>query len=202
MQELEASASIQRGVLRSQGNGPDIGAFEALPFQITVTTLEDENDGDLNLDDISLREAILFSSSGATINFASSLLDADSGKGTIQLDLGKLVINKDLTINGLGADKLTISGQNTSQVFRVDNGQDDSQITVEITGLTIADGRANGGGGIYNNQEVLTIRDSVISGNEAFGMGGGGIFSAPSSSDVSSTIHLIDSVLRQQYDHW
>ncbi len=148
-----------------------------LPFQITVSTLEDENDGDLDLDDISLREAILFGRPGATINFASNLIYADAGfgEGTIGLQLGELVINKDLTINGLGADKLTISGNNASGIFNIDDGDAFNSLDVNISGLTIADGNANFGGGIFNKEELL-ISNSTIRDNTAQ-FSGGGIFS-------------------------
>ncbi|NEP12654.1 MAG: DUF4347 domain-containing protein [Symploca sp. SIO2C1] len=176
----------QRGVLRPQGDGVDIGAFEALPFQITVTTLKDE----VNLSDneISLREAVQFSSPGATINFASNLIYADAGfgEGTIGLQLGELVINKDLTINGLGADKLTISGNNASRIFNIDDGNNSNLMDINISGLTIADGNANFGGGIFNQEELL-ISNSTIRDNTAQ-FSGGGIFSGGRLNIENSTI--------------
>lgn len=169
----------QRGVSRPFGINSDIGAVEFVPLpnvsNITVDTLEDENDGDLSFGDVSLREAILFSSAGGTINFDASLSSQNVGfgKGTIGLQLGELVINKDLTINGLGANNLTISGNNASRVFQIDDGNDSNLINVEIEGLTIANGKTqNQGGGIYNS-ENLTISNSTISKNFVADTGGG-----------------------------
>ena len=161
-------------------DAPDIGAFEAdtdsiydLPFlppeptSRIVTTLDDEDDGDLSVDDISLREAILESNSGDTITFDPSL----SG-GKITLTLGELTVDKSLNITGLGADKLTIDADNKSRVFNVDNGSD-TDLDVTIAKLTISGGNAaeEGGGGI-NNHENLTVNKSIISDNAASSGGG------------------------------
>ncbi|NER50270.1 MAG: DUF4347 domain-containing protein, partial [Symploca sp. SIO1A3] len=178
----------QRGVLRPQGSGFDIGAFEALPFQITVTTLEDEDDGNLNPNDISLREAILFGSPGATINFDPSLTG-----GTIELTLGELLINKDLTIDGLGADKLTISGNNTSRVFKVDDGNPNNLINLEISGLTIAEGSTDEGGGIFST-ETLSITNSTIRNNQA-GDTGGGLY------NDGGILNIYNSIIRDNIGH-
>ena len=136
-----------------------------------VTTLEDEDDGDLSLTDISLREAILYSNSGDTISFDDSLKNE-----TIVLTLGELAINKSLTIQGFADSELTIDGNDKSRVFNVDNNFDLID-DVTINNLTITGGNAgnNSGGGIIN-EENLTINNSVITGNSAEGSGGG-IFS-------------------------
>ena len=67
--------------------------------EVVVSTLEDENDGDLSVGNLSLREAIAQAESGDTITFDSSL----SG-GTITLSEGELGIDENLSIRGLGAD--------------------------------------------------------------------------------------------------
>ncbi len=150
-------------------------------ISLTVDTLVDENDGVLIPGDVSLREAILFALPGATIDFDSSLAG-----GTIDLTLGELVIDKDLTINGLGADQLTISGNNTSRIFNIDDGDAFNSLDVKIRGLTIADGDANFGGGIFNEEQLL-ISSSTIRDNTAQ-FSGGGIFSGGRLNIESSTI--------------
>lgn len=72
----------------------------------TVNTLVDENNG-INVGGVSLRDAIAAANtaSGAdVILFDSSLL------GTIILSNGQLTITDALTINGLGANLLSVSG--------------------------------------------------------------------------------------------
>ncbi len=164
-----------KGFERVLFDASDIGAFEAdtdsiydLPFlppeptSRIVTTLDDEDDGDLSADDISLREAILESNPGDTITFDPRLSD-----GKITLTLGELAVDKSLNITGLGADKLTIDADNKSRVFSVDNGSD-TDVDVAIAKLTITGANAGeeGGGGI-DNHENLTVNQSIISGNSA-----------------------------------
>ncbi len=125
----------------------------------------------------SLRQAILDASSGDTINF-------DPGLGSqITLTSGELQINKDLDIEGPGANKLTVNGNHTSRVFDIPT----AGVTVTISGLTISGGKAANGGGILNSGTV-TVTNSTLSGNSA--STGGGIFNFN-----SGTVTLTNSTL-------
>jgi hypothetical protein len=124
----------------------------------------------MNLDDAgfgSLRQAILDTPSGGTVDFEPGL------SGTVTLMTGELLIGKDLTIAGPGADVMTVSGNNASRVFNIA-----PNYTVAISGLTIAGGfDTSSGGGIYNGG-TLTVAGSAITGNAINGTGsvsGGGI---------------------------
>jgi hypothetical protein len=77
------------------------------------------------------------------------------------------------TIEGPGANLLTISGNHRVEVLRVAT----NSTTASLSGVTIAAGAAKYGGGIYNDG-TLTVSDCIISGNSASGSGegGGGIF--------------------------
>ena len=99
---------------------------------IMVTNTDDSGAG-------SLRQAIADAGIGDEITFAGTVT------GTITLTSGRLDINKNLTITGPGADVLTISGNNASRVFSISHG-----VEVTISGLTIANGDADWGGGIYS----------------------------------------------------
>lgn len=143
----------------------------------TVTNLNDAGAG-------SLRQAILDTPAGGTVDFQSGL------SGTIVLTSGELGIGKALTIDGPGAGVITVSGNKASRVFDVTGS------TVAITGLTITDGFAStgdasfnsGGGGLFiSNQSQVTITDCVISGNSS-AIVGGGINDTGTLSIVSSTI--------------
>jgi Planctomycete extracellular len=73
---------------------------------IAVNTLIDEADGSIVDGDIALRDAISLAPPGETINFSPALTSGCPTK--IILTLGELVINKNLNINGPGANFLTI----------------------------------------------------------------------------------------------
>jgi hypothetical protein len=92
--------------------------------------------------------------------------------GTITVGGVPLTILRDLTINGPGADKMTVDGASVSRVFKIDSG------AVTISGLTIAHGNpgvGSAGGGIYvEGLTPLTITNSTLSDNTA--NYGGGIF--------------------------
>lgn len=143
-----------------------------------VTKTADSNDGNCAVDDCSLREAIAAANQSPgdnRITFAASVFG--SQERTITLS-GELTIASDssLTINGTGANRLNISGNNNSRVFFVSPGAN-----VNINNLAITNGNAAGamsgsGGGIYNFRGTLTLDGVMVSGNRAInadGFGGG-----------------------------
>ena len=167
---------------------------------ITVDTLFDELDGSIVDGDISLRDAIAEADAGETIDFAPSL--TSGGAATIYLsDLNQLVVDKDLTIVGPGAEFLTIqafdsmsSGGQNSRAFLIYDGEL-SLSNVEISGLTLSGGYVtNGGlsvapGGAVFNTERLVLNGMAIVSNTADQ--GGGIFNSQSPAHLT----LVDSVV-------
>jgi hypothetical protein len=88
---------------------------------LTVTKFTDSGAG-------SLRATIAAADDGDTIKFASGL------KGrTILLTSGEIPVNTSLNIQGLGAGRLAISGNNASRIF--DIASDGAAVT--ITGVTL-----------------------------------------------------------------
>src|SRR5262249_36208852 len=135
-----------------------------LPSTLTVLNTQDNGDG-------SLRAVLAAAQPDDTIRFDHHLRGQ-----TITLTSGELVIDKSLDIEGPGAERLTISGHDASRVFRVGSG-----VTVEIDDLTIAHGRADNGGGIWNAGGTLSLSHDVLSDNQALGAQdnsalGGGVF--------------------------
>lgn len=115
----------------------------------------------LNLNDSgpgSLRAELAAANSGAdTIIFAHGL------HGTITL-ASELQVTQSVMINGPGADRVTVSGNNASRVFEVDAG-----FNVSINGLTISHGYASGhGGGIENDGSNLTLSGDQLTQNVVF----------------------------------
>lgn len=135
----------------------------------TVTNTLDSGAG-------SLRDALTSvnaGSGGDTIVFSGVA-------GTVTLN-SPLILSKDVTIAGPGANLLTISGNDTVQVINVASG-----VTVTISGLTIAHGfSAIGGGGIYvGTTATLTVNSCVFSNNVA-ASGSSSVGGAISNSSVN-----------------
>jgi len=126
---------------------------------ITVTNTNDSGAG-------SLRQALADANDGDTIQFSVTT------PATITLTGGVLVVNKSVTISGPAAGHLSVSGNGASEVFNIAAGVFVAG-AVTISNLTIMNGNAGYGGGIYNFFTTLTITNSTISGN--FSGSGGGI---------------------------
>lgn len=170
----------------------DFAVARLLSSNLIVNKTADTNDGSCDALDCSLREAIAAANAAATndtITFDPSL----AGQ-TITLTMGQLVItnNGSLAILGLGAQQLTVSGNNASRVFFILGGN------VQINDVTVSDGDAgdSSGGGISNfgtlilnntifsgntaafgggisNDGTMTINNSLVQGNSASSVGGG-----------------------------
>jgi len=125
---------------------------------ITVTNTNDSGPG-------SLRQALANANNGDRINFAVS--------GAITLTSGALVVARNVTISGPGANQLSIDGNQGSYVFYVD-----AIVTIAtISGLSI------GNGGI-GNFGTLTVSNCVIS---ASGIFNGGALTV-SNCDISGSL--------------
>jgi hypothetical protein len=129
-----------------------------LPSTLTVLNNLDSGPG-------SLRAEIAAAANGDTIAFAPAL------KGQTITLASQLTINKSLDIEGLGAAKLTVSGNKASRVFDIQGGA-----AVTIAGLTIANGLviSDAGGGVKNEPgATLFLANDTLANNTAYGIGGG-----------------------------
>jgi hypothetical protein len=142
----------------------DLMEGRALLSTLTVSSAGDSGPG-------SLRATIAAATSGDTIDFASSI-------HSISLTSNELDIPINLTIEGPGANGLTISGNYANRVFEISN-----DATVTIEDLTIANGEVtaeNGGGILVDSGATLALQQAVVTGNSAsansqgyYGDGGG-----------------------------
>ncbi len=83
---------------------------------------------------------------------------------------GDLDILGSLTIQGPGADQLTVEAVNAKdRLFHILQ----SSTNATISGLTLKGGNVSSNGGSVYNNGTLTLVDSVITGNAASGEGGG-----------------------------
>ncbi|MHB1422721.1 MAG: choice-of-anchor Q domain-containing protein, partial [Gemmataceae bacterium] len=171
-----------------------------VPATLTVNNLGDTVSG--LTPTLDLREAIQLVNTGGTATDASGnslsaakasqisgtfgvndtiQFNAELNGQTITLSGTALEISKSVSIVGLGAGNLAISGNNQSRVFTVDAGAQ-----VSFAALTIEDGNASasGGGGIDNSGGTVTVSNCTLSGNTA--SGGGGIDNSGGTVTVSN----------------
>ena len=129
-----------------------------------VNSLADPGDGVCANNECTLREAIEAAQSGEHITFKSNL------SGTIALTAGELLIAKGLFIDGPGADRIAVNGQNASRVVRIALGPG-----VTVSGLMITRGNAigeSGGGILVEDGGRLTLIGSLVTGSIADHGGG------------------------------
>jgi hypothetical protein len=111
---------------------------------------------------------------------------------TIFLTQGQLNITDSVKIKGPGARLLSISGNKASRVFYVGD-----VVTTTLDSMTIRDGYAGNGGGIYNTG-ILIVMGSTVSGNNVppyyddcgnyYGGTGGGIFNDGGAATIDNSI--------------
>jgi hypothetical protein len=158
---------------------------------LTVNSLLDNTTGGDGL--VTLREAIIASNTDAATDLGETGAGADTIQftgglsGTITLAGGvQLTITDSVTIDGPGAASLTINGAAASRLF----GITDEAADVTLDGMTLTGGDAPGieGGGAVSSiaSGLLTISDSVITGNAA--QFGGGIYSYHDLTLINTTV--------------
>jgi hypothetical protein len=89
----------------------------AIPAHASIIPVTNTNDSGSG----SLRQALAIANDGDTI-------DATGISGVIILTSGELLVSKSVTINGAGADVLSVDGNTTSRVFQTVTGE-----TVSVT---------------------------------------------------------------------
>jgi hypothetical protein len=135
---------------------------EALEDRTAPSTFTVQNLADSGLG--SLRQVVL----DANANPGADLIRFAPGlRGTVGLTSGELGITDNLEIDGPGADRLAVSGNDTSRVFRINGG-----VAVSIDGLTVTHGRAVGQGGGILNAGTLSVSHAVLSDNQVVGVPG------------------------------
>jgi hypothetical protein len=113
---------------------------------ITVTNTNDGGPG-------TLRQALAVAHDGDRITFAVS--------GTITLTSGGLLVTKNVTVSGPGANELAVDGSQASFVFGVF-----PQRTASISGLSMRNAQV----GVYNNRGALSVSNCVLSDNSSAGL--------------------------------
>jgi hypothetical protein len=171
------------------------GAAQPISFKLTdlrVPSLVVDTTQDV-VSDIgpnSLRDAIAYAETlpgPATITFDPSVFPTGpaSTPQTITLNpaYGPLDLTVgNITIQGPGADLLTIDCNEASRVFEVDLG-----VTASISGLTITGGSTSSTGGGMYNLGALALTDCTLSGNTAV-YGGSGLVNSGTATLTDCTL--------------
>ncbi len=156
------SGSVEARALDAGDSVRDLATF-------TVTNLNDSGAG-------SLRQAVTDANGAAgadTVNFQAGVT------GTITLTTGQIPVYDSITVTGPGANLLTISGNNASRIFFLDDGTTNLPVMLaSISGLRFTAGNAADGGAINAGNEALVLTNCVLSGNTATSRGGA-IFQGP-----------------------
>jgi predicted outer membrane repeat protein len=169
------------------------GAAQAATFTVNLTTdAVDANTGD-GVCDTNIVSAGQQCTLRAAIQQANATVGVDdiafslAGTNTINLTIGELQIIGSLNITGPGARLLTVRRAVNAANFRVFFVQFANAATVNISGITIANGNAGSGAGIENqanlNLTEVAIKDNIASGS------GGGIFNG------AGTLNIVRSTL-------
>ena len=163
-------AGMKRTLLRGLYS-PELLESRIAPATFLVTTLADAGSGSLRaaIDGIAGVGGANDSPGADTITFAPALT------GIITLTTGQIPIGDTLTIKGPGVDKLTISGGDVSRIFFIDDADPAVLHPTTISGLTLLDGKAVGGGqsgGAISSTESLSLKNVVIASSYAADDGG------------------------------
>ncbi len=180
------SATDQRGVARP-ATLADIGAVEMQA--IVVNNTGDSGPG-------TLREAISTANSNG---FALDDIIFDNNvfgtQQTISLATALPNIGSNLTLNGPGADLLTVQRADGAADFKVFSS--DALIGGEMafTGMTIRNGRGFIGGGIFS-YFALSLTNVHVTGNQSTGpIGGGGVYLALANGEFTNSTFSGNSAL-------
>jgi hypothetical protein len=103
-----------------------------------------------------IQDGVTLASSGGTINV---------GPGTYYENV---VLGKSLTLNGAGQGTTAVNGNQVGSVFVIN-----PDVSATLSGMTITNGKASNGGGIYN-EGTLDLNNVLIGANTA--SDGGGIY--------------------------
>ncbi len=164
---------------------PELLEARIAPATIIVNSLLDNGDGA----NTTLREAILMANDPATHPGADTIvfkIPAASLPGTIVLAGAEIPITDTLTINGLGIDLLSVSGNDLSRIFKIDDGTGALKPTT-ISGLTLTDGKAALNGGALYSTEPLSLKNVVIRSSSCGNRGGGAFVKTAGKISVASS---------------
>jgi hypothetical protein len=136
-------------------------------FSATLVVSNNQDDGDG-----SLRDAVRSNNSLGGLN---TVVFSNTVTGRIVLTSGEIFVSAYVTILGPGPKLLAINGNGSNRVFHISGTN--NLVNAVISGLTITNGFASSGGGVYNNHATLTLTNCVLVGNRNAAIYNDGAFS-------------------------
>lgn len=131
---------------------PGVSSFSQFTISKDNCVLQGIVQNIANEGSLSLRDLVSKTCVSDTIRFDPSL----SGS-TISLTSGEIPINRNMVIEGLGSDQLTIDANALSRVFKIA-----LNVTVTLTGMKIKNGASLTEGGGLLNAGTLYLRDIIF----------------------------------------
>jgi hypothetical protein len=149
--------------------------YQGCAMSMVVTNTTDSGAG-------SLRQAVVGVCSGGTIAFDASF----NAPKTITLTSGEITIDRSLTLNGPGANLLTVSGNNASRVFFINNAPMVNLSGFKVTGGNGVSSNLTGvGGGLLITNSTVNLNKMWFTGNSA--QLGGGLSATLSTITISNS---------------
>ena len=136
---------------------------------------------------LKLKELIAAAPDGGTLKIKGSITATNSGT-----NYGELIINKDLSIEGIGTNPTLDANKTTGskpahRIFKVASGK-----TLTLKNLTLKGGRVEAfgepGGGAIDAEGTLTMTDCTVTDNRTEYGNGGGIYAAGALTMTSCTV--------------
>ncbi|MBX7104674.1 MAG: right-handed parallel beta-helix repeat-containing protein [Gemmataceae bacterium] len=132
-----------------------------------VDEATDIDDGDVSAGKLSIREAVRLSNTtnpgvADSITFDPVVF---SGVKTIALPGGALDVTDPVYITGTGVTKLTLDGNGTGRVFNIALFLPGGSVVLSDMKLTGGNVSNGSGGAIFNDNALLTVKSSTITGN-------------------------------------
>ncbi len=216
--DIDGNLTLRAAIMEANAlDGDSVIILPAGTYYLNIlnemdSNLENASTGDLDITDLTGSLTILGAGSGQTIISAAidaSDIDAVSGLNDRVFDV---LVGTELILEGVtvtGGTAIGGSGGGIRNVGRLSlvntvvdgnaadidgggilNGRLGQQGILNLTKSTVSNNTATDGGGIFNNdQSLVTLIDSAVTGNDASG-DGGGFF-----NDIQATINLTRSTI-------
>ena len=167
-----------------------LGHSIAQPTYAAVINVNTTLDSSTDVNLCTLRDAITSANNNVPQINSGCTPGDETGADTINLPVGMITldsalpeITSNVDITGAGQALTTVDGASNHQILNISNA------TVSISDVTLSNGSARNGGGIFSDSSTVTIDNSTLSGNNGdSGNGyGGGVYARGSTVTITNS---------------